>query len=182
MQKLSGTSSGKNNKSCRIFHNESNKIEYAFVRFFYDFLRILQDSGRQQYYLRFTFAPGSRENFRFLQICPYFAAEPLEITGGSQLGPPGRPAAVPTEIRRAGSEGRPGKVGRMTRDSPATGLGAWLESGSHRQGHTTAQPGCGRREPCSGEAAARWEEGASRRATSSAGARARGITWLHECT
>jgi hypothetical protein len=118
--------------------------------------------------LRFTFAAGSLESFKILQICPYFAAEPLEITGGSQLGPPGRPTAVPTEIRRAGGAGWPGKVGRMTRDSPATGLGAWLESGSRRQGHTAAQPGSGRQEPCSGEAAARWEEGASWRATTSA--------------
>jgi hypothetical protein len=39
-----------------------------------------------------------------------------------------------------------------------------LESGSRRQGHTAAQPGGGRREPYSGEAAARWEEGASQRA------------------
>jgi hypothetical protein len=43
MQKLSGTSSGKNNKSCRIFYNESKKIEFAFFWFFYDFLHILQD-------------------------------------------------------------------------------------------------------------------------------------------
>jgi hypothetical protein len=30
MQKLSGTTSGKTNESCRIFHHESNKIEFAF--------------------------------------------------------------------------------------------------------------------------------------------------------
>jgi hypothetical protein len=29
MQKLSGNSSGKNNKSCRIFHSEANKIGFA---------------------------------------------------------------------------------------------------------------------------------------------------------
>jgi hypothetical protein len=42
MQKLTGTSSGKNNKSCGIFHNESKKIGLLFVWFFYDFLRILK--------------------------------------------------------------------------------------------------------------------------------------------
>jgi hypothetical protein len=57
------------------------------------------------------------------------------------LGPPGRPAAVPAEIRRAGGTGRPGKVGRMTRDSPATGLGAWLGSGSRRRWGSAAWPG-----------------------------------------
>jgi hypothetical protein len=39
MQKLSGISSGKNNKSCRIIHNGSNKIGIAFFLFFYDFIR-----------------------------------------------------------------------------------------------------------------------------------------------
>jgi hypothetical protein len=39
MQKLSGTSLGKNNKSCGIFHHESKKIGFAFFRFLYDFLR-----------------------------------------------------------------------------------------------------------------------------------------------
>jgi hypothetical protein len=29
MQKLTGISSGKNNKSCRIIHKGSNKIEFA---------------------------------------------------------------------------------------------------------------------------------------------------------
>jgi hypothetical protein len=33
MQKLTGISSGKNNKSCRIIHHESNKIGFAFFRF-----------------------------------------------------------------------------------------------------------------------------------------------------
>jgi hypothetical protein len=34
MQKLSGIGSGKNNKSCRIIHNGSNKIGFAVFRFF----------------------------------------------------------------------------------------------------------------------------------------------------
>jgi hypothetical protein len=33
MQKLSGTSSGKNNKSCGTFHRESNKIGFALSDF-----------------------------------------------------------------------------------------------------------------------------------------------------
>jgi hypothetical protein len=73
MQKLSGNSSGKNNKSCSVFHNEFNKIEFAVFWIFYDFLRNLQDSAKQQYYLRFTFAPGSLERFEILQIYPYLA-------------------------------------------------------------------------------------------------------------
>jgi hypothetical protein len=154
MQKLLGTSSGKNNKSCRIFHNESNKIGFAFFWFFCDFLRILQESVKWLYYLRFTFARRSLETFGILQICPYFAAEPLEITGDSQCGPWGRPAEVPAEIRRAGGAGQPGKVGRRTRDPPATCLGAWLESGSSRRGRTAVATVASRCAPRSGEVAA----------------------------
>jgi hypothetical protein len=46
MQKLTGISSGKNNKSCRIFHIESNKIGFEFFRFFYNFLRNLQETAK----------------------------------------------------------------------------------------------------------------------------------------
>jgi hypothetical protein len=46
MQNLSRTSSGKNNKSCSIFHNESKKIEFLFFWSLYDLLRILQDSAK----------------------------------------------------------------------------------------------------------------------------------------
>jgi hypothetical protein len=34
MQKLSGISSGQNNKSCRTFHHEPNKISFAFFLIF----------------------------------------------------------------------------------------------------------------------------------------------------
>jgi hypothetical protein len=51
MQKLSGISSGQNNKSCRIFHRESNKIGFVFLWFLCDFLRNLQESAKSQYYL-----------------------------------------------------------------------------------------------------------------------------------
>jgi hypothetical protein len=63
MQKLSGASSGKNNKSSRIFHHESNKIGFAFFWFVYDFLRNLQESAKQQYYWRFNFSAGPLEDF-----------------------------------------------------------------------------------------------------------------------
>jgi hypothetical protein len=44
LPKVLRNSSGKNNKSCRFFYKKSNKIGFAFLCFFYDFLRILQDS------------------------------------------------------------------------------------------------------------------------------------------
>jgi hypothetical protein len=46
MQKLTGIGSGKNNKSCWIFHHKYNKIGFEFFWFFYDFLRILQLSAK----------------------------------------------------------------------------------------------------------------------------------------
>jgi hypothetical protein len=48
MQKLTGISSGKNNKSCRIFYHESKKFGFAFFWFFYDFLWNLQESANSQ--------------------------------------------------------------------------------------------------------------------------------------
>jgi hypothetical protein len=46
MQKLSGISSGQNNKSCIIIHHEPKKIGFAFFRCFYDFIRNLQETGK----------------------------------------------------------------------------------------------------------------------------------------
>jgi hypothetical protein len=45
MQKLSGKSMAVRCKSCSSFYNESNKIRFVFFGFFYDFLRVLQDSA-----------------------------------------------------------------------------------------------------------------------------------------
>jgi hypothetical protein len=56
MKHLSVNSSGKNNKSCSTFHQESNKIGFTFFWILYDFLWILQESAKHMYYLRFTFA------------------------------------------------------------------------------------------------------------------------------
>jgi hypothetical protein len=46
MQQLSGNSLDKFNKSCSALFQESNKIEFAFLRFLYDFLNILQESAK----------------------------------------------------------------------------------------------------------------------------------------
>jgi hypothetical protein len=37
-------------KSCSSYHQESRKIEFAVFQFFYDFLKILQDSAKSFYY------------------------------------------------------------------------------------------------------------------------------------
>jgi hypothetical protein len=39
-------------RSCSVFHKKSNKIGFAFLKFFYDFIRNLQESAKLNYYLR----------------------------------------------------------------------------------------------------------------------------------
>jgi hypothetical protein len=140
MQKLWGTSSGKNNRSCRIFYNKSRKIGFAFFWVLYDFIWILQDSAKQQYYLRITFAAGSLESFEILQICPWLTKNTLETLDSLQCRPWGRRPARAAQFRRARRRAWPGKVGRLTRGSSATGLWAGLvEKGGRRGGPRHSQ-------------------------------------------
>jgi hypothetical protein len=46
MPKISGNNLYKFNKSCSSLHQKSTKIEFAFIRMFYDFLEILQESAK----------------------------------------------------------------------------------------------------------------------------------------
>jgi hypothetical protein len=47
MQKLSGNSFSKNNKSCSTFHQQSNKIEFAF---FSEFSMVFYGFSKFQYF------------------------------------------------------------------------------------------------------------------------------------
>jgi hypothetical protein len=92
MQKLSGISSGKNNKSCKIFHNESNKIGFAVFWFFYDFLRNLQETAKSLYYLSYPFAVRPLKSFSPLKCSPRgrgrrgFGQIPAGAGGGAGRG------------------------------------------------------------------------------------------------
>jgi hypothetical protein len=68
MLKWSVTSSGKNHKSCRIFHNESNKTGFSFLWIVYDFLRNLHESAKHKYYLRTKLRSGPWKIFGFTSI------------------------------------------------------------------------------------------------------------------
>jgi hypothetical protein len=70
------------------------------------------------------------------------------------IGSPGAAGGNSGRNPASGGVGRPGKVGRRTRDSPATVLGAWLESGSRRQGRMAAATAASRCAPRSGVVAA----------------------------
>jgi hypothetical protein len=45
-----GNNLDKYNKNCSTLHQEFRKIEFAFLRYFYDFLEILQESAKSFYY------------------------------------------------------------------------------------------------------------------------------------
>jgi hypothetical protein len=108
MQKLSGTSLGKNNKSCRIFYRESMKIEFAFLWMFYGFLRNLQESTKWLYYLRITFArvPGK---FQILMYMPLVYENHPGKNGKLAIESPGTGRRRPCRIT---ARWRPEPVGR----------------------------------------------------------------------
>jgi hypothetical protein len=128
MLKLTEISSDKNIKSCGILHHESNKIGFAFFCFICDFLHNLQESAKQQYYLRFTFATRPLTRFPDWQICPRFPKNTLEIIDSLQCRPwhggwRGRP-----EFRRAGGALGRGRGGEELGDHLGPSC-AWLRGG-----------------------------------------------------
>jgi hypothetical protein len=135
MQKLTRISSGKNNESCRIIHHESNRIGFAFFLFFYNFLQILQETGKSLYYWSY-----------------HFAERPLERFVALQCGPWGRPAgageANSGEARRSLAGQGLGKGARVTR----VRFGGADGGEKPPVGGAPATGGGGRRGPCCGAA------------------------------
>jgi hypothetical protein len=70
MQKLTGISSGQNNKSCSINSHGSKKIGFTCFWIFCDFLRNLQDSAIQSNYWSYLFAIKALERLECLQCGP----------------------------------------------------------------------------------------------------------------
>jgi hypothetical protein len=116
MQKLSGISSGQNNKSCRIFHHEPNKISFAFFRFFYDFIRNLQETGKSLLLFELPFCREALGKKLF------FAMSPLGR-------PSGAAGAIPGElVAGLAGEGR-GKGARVARGRFGLDLGVEVAGG-----------------------------------------------------
>jgi hypothetical protein len=115
MPKILGNNSGKNNKSCRIFHNESNKIGIAFLWFLYDFLRIFKVSEKALYYLRFGFTGRPLELLSLLQIGPNSRKRPWKEWG--------RRNVVPGHGGRRGSPELGGSGGALGRGRGGEGRG-----------------------------------------------------------
>jgi hypothetical protein len=103
MQKLTGISSGQNNKSCRIIHLESNQIGYAFFWFFFDYLRNLQESANPKYYLSCDFADRP-----LLLLDSYAEAPTLQLTSWKET----QPCNVTPMGAVAGAVAKSGEVGR----------------------------------------------------------------------
>jgi hypothetical protein len=109
MQKLAGISSGKNNKSCEIFHKEPKKIGFAFFYFSMIFYAIYKKQPKHLYYLSYPFAVRPSERTSVLQCGPWGAAS-------------GGPVAIPAGDRRIPAEGGWGSVLWASR----VRFGAWL--------------------------------------------------------
>jgi hypothetical protein len=98
-------------KSCRVLHQKSNKIGFAFFWFLYNFLGILEDPANSSTLFKKQVTRRSRETLISLQISPCFALRPLERKVSSQLGPSaGWRRGWPESGELAAAHGR-GKVG-----------------------------------------------------------------------
>jgi hypothetical protein len=108
MQKLSGISSGKNNKSCGTIHIESNKIGFAFFRFFHDFIHNLQETGKSLLLFELPFCREALGKKLFFAMSPLGAASggPAAIPAGDRRIPAGGgwgSELGPTRVRFGGS-------------------------------------------------------------------------------
>jgi hypothetical protein len=105
MLKISGNRLGEYNKSCSTFHQESNKIDFAFFWVFYDFLGISQVSANSVYYWSSTFPlrppdfSTPHNNTLPLHIHPWKEVgsrnAALGRRGAAALANAGEPAALP---------------------------------------------------------------------------------------
>jgi hypothetical protein len=108
-----------------------------FSKIFYGIYKIQQITSTI-WEPNFAQAPGKISDS---QAYPQIADEPLALTWSSQLGLPGRPAAVRPKFRRAGGAGGRGKGGEVTRESPRLDLGARLGKKWRPAGWTAAPDG-----------------------------------------
>jgi hypothetical protein len=181
MQNLSGTSSGKNNKSCRILHNESDKIEFTFLCFstiFYEFYKILQNSnsiwdsllhrGPWNFPGIHRYAPGSRKTPWKEWEARNWVLGATSPESGEAGGAPGREGggkgsgAHPSSLLLVGwGVWRPGGGARRRPASAAAAAGksgeARANSGNTRRGKLPWGP----REDQGGWTATEWRGGRS---------------------
>jgi hypothetical protein len=132
MPKILGNSSGKNNKSCSVFYQESKKIGFVFflffLRFYMDFTRI----SKAHILFEMRFCTGVPGIFQLSQIHPWFKKITLERAGCLQCSPWGWGAARLAEIWRLRRRPWPGKWRERVWGSPRFDL--WPEKEAGRLG------------------------------------------------
>jgi hypothetical protein len=152
MRKLSRNSLGECNKSCSVPHQESSKIEFAFFRFFYDFLEILQDSAKAATLFKKQLTSRSLELLIPHKNAPGSHKEPWNFSQACNVPLEAWPTAAPAKFRPAGSHGRPGAGGRRPVGPWGLDYCARLGQGHHQRARS-AEWGSGHRGSyCSDEA------------------------------
>jgi hypothetical protein len=130
-----------------FFNTNPTRLVLQFSEFstiIYGFYKIPQNSNTIWESLLHR-VPGK---FQILTNTPLVYENLPERMGSPQLGPSPWPVAVMAKIRRGGSGGRWGEVGKMFRNSPATDLWAWLvEKGGRGWTETANQRGGSEWEP-----------------------------------
>jgi hypothetical protein len=145
MPKISRNSLDKFNKSCSTIHQESSKIEFAFVRFFYDFLESLHESAKWLYYWRCTFQHRPLEIFKVSRIYPSLAPRPWGKSQSSYICPLATgwarrrrwPAGLGQQAARDPQGVHLEAIGGVGRRGGGSGEGAW------RWPAVAAAVGCG---------------------------------------
>jgi hypothetical protein len=88
MPKILGNSSCKNNKSCRVFLQESSKIGFLFFQIFCDFLRNLQVSAKGQTLFKKPTFTQARGTFQYFTDMPSVYTTLPEKKEGDAIGSP----------------------------------------------------------------------------------------------
>jgi hypothetical protein len=150
MQKLSGKSIDKFYKSCLLFHQESNKIEFAFFLIFSWFSTDLQVSAKHKHYLRTAIHRGPWTFSAFIDMPLLHRHNPGKMATYAMWSS-GSWVARPAQFRRAPAARSAGSRRWVARGSPMLDSFARTRRKEDRQRPTGAHPSGGRGGMPSGE-------------------------------
>jgi hypothetical protein len=129
-----------------MFHQQSNKIGFAFFGFFYDFLRNLQETAKWIYYLSYTLQQGPGKSWGLTEkplVCTQTLRKSCPFAIGSPSAGRRRFGQIPANRRsRSAGRGRRGTRGVSWLDFGQSSEGWW-----HRRGCTTMVAGASRGAP-----------------------------------
>jgi hypothetical protein len=99
-----------------MFYQKSNKISFAFLWIFNDFLHILQVSANLQHYWSYSFALRPLEVSADLRPSPYFAQNSPDKSQTLHCRPRAPAGGGPAKFRRTGGRDGPGAGGEWSSD------------------------------------------------------------------